>query len=391
MRILQVIPYFYPAWTYGGPVRVAYKLSRKLVERGHDVTVYTTDALDKSSRLRSGGKTLDIDGIKVYYFKNLSNNLAFNHHLFISPSMISTMRRESQNFDILHLHNFRGFQSLVAHHYAKKHGIPYVLQAHGEIPRVAQKQMLKKLFDLFTGYKILRDASKVIAVTPMEAEQYKSMGISKGKIEIVPNGIDLSEFENLPPRGEFRKKWGINDNQKMILNLGRIHKVKGLDLLAEAFAKLSNNLKDVKLVIAGPDDGYLPTLEKLIKELRIEGKVLLTGILYGQEKLKAYVDADVFVNPRADEIFGLVFLEACACGTPVICSTGCGIADIIDGQVGIAVPYDRDQLSSAIQHMLDDDKLRREFGERGKLLVRERFNWEKVAELIEDLYKRFLK
>jgi len=225
----------------------------------------------------------------------------------------------------------------------------------------------------------------------MEAGQYKSMGASEDKIEIVPNGIALSEFENLSPRGEFRKKWGINDNQKMILYLGRIHKVKGLDLLAEAFAGLSRELDNVRLVVVGPDDGYLRALEELIKELKIEGKVVFTGPLYGTDKLGAYVDADVFVDPRVDEIFGLVFLEACACGTPVICSTGCGLADIIDGQVGLAVPYDKEQLRHALLHILGNDKLRREFGEKGKLLVRERFSWEKIAEQIEDLYKRVLK
>lgn len=391
MKILQVIPYFYPAWTYGGPVRIAYELSKRLVERGHDVTVYTTDALDKSARLRSGGKTLDIDGIKVCYFKNLSNNLAFNHHLFISPSMILPMRGECQNFDILHLHDFRGFQSLVAYHYAKKHGLPYVLQAHGEIPRIAQKQMLKKMFDLFIGYKILRDASKVIAVTKTEAKQYGSMSVSEDKIEVVPNGIDLSEFANLPKRGEFRSKNNLNDSQKIILYLGRLNKVKGLDLLARAFAGLSRDLDNARLVVVGPDDGYLSTLEKIIEELKIKDKVLFTGPLYGKDRLGAYVDADVFVNPRADEIFGLVFLEASACGTPVMCSQGCGIADVIDGQIGLVVPYDKEQLQHALLHILGDIKMRREFGEKGKLLVRERFNWEKIAEQVENLYERVLK
>ena len=391
MKILQVIPYFYPAWTYGGPVRIAYELSKRLVERGHDVTVYTTDALDKSSRLRSGGKTLDIDGIKVYYFKNLSNNLAFNHHLFISPGMILPMRGKCQNFDILHLHDFRGFQSLVAHHYAKKHGLPYVLQAHGEIPRIAQKQMLKKMFDLFIGYKILRDASKVIAVTKTEAEQYESMSVSEDKIEIIPNGIDLSEFENLPKRGEFRGKNSLNDSQKIILYLGRLNKIKGLDLLARAFAGLSRDLDNARLVVVGPDDGYLSTLGKIIEELKIKDKVLFTGPLYGKDRLGAYVDADVYVLSSIYEIFGVTVLEAYACGTPVIVTDRCGIAEWVGNNAGYVVQHDQEQLQHALLHILGDIKMRREFGEKGKLLVRERFNWEKIADQVENLYERVLK
>jgi len=99
------------------------------------------------------------------------------------------------------------------------------------------------------------------------------------------------------------------------------------------------------------------------------------------------VDEDVFVNPRADEIFGLVFLEVATCGTPVICSKGCGIADVIDGQIGLAVPYDKEQSRDAVLHMIGNDKLRREFGEKGKLLVHERFNWEKIAEQKKNVYQ----
>ncbi len=386
MKILQVTPTFVPS-KFGGVKMVSYNLSRVLAKRGHKVTVYTTDVDAGHSRLRGVQDIRNLDGFNVKYFKNVSNLLAFKHRLFLPKGVVSAVKKEIGDFDIIHLHDFRGFQSIVIHHYAQKYGIPYILQAHGSLVTFYQKGILKRVFDAIWGHRILNDAAKLIAVTPMEAEQYKSMGISEDKIEIVPNGIDLSEFENLPPRGEFRKKWGINDNQKMILYLGRIHKVKGLDLLAEAFAGLSKELDNARLVVVGPDDGYLRALEELIQELKIEGKVVFTGPLYGTDKLGAYVDADVFVNLRADEIFGIVFLEACACGTPVICSTGCGLADIIDGQVGIAVPYDRDQLSSAILRMLNDDKMRREFSEKGKLLVRGRFSWEKIAEQIENVYE----
>ncbi len=117
----------------------------------------------------------------------------------------------------------------------------------------------------------------------------------------------------------------------------------------------------------------------------------MAGPLYGREKLKAYVDADVFVNPRADEIFGLVFLEALACGTPVICSQGCGIADVINGQVGLAVPYDKGALCKAMLDMLYDNKKRQEFGQRGKLLVCQQFDWEKIGKQVEDIYNSMRK
>lgn len=392
MRILQVISYFYPAWAYGGPPRSAYELSKELVRRGHEVTVYTTDSLDPKHRVKVSlqGKASVIDGIDVYYFKNLSNWLAGRHHLFLPFSLVKALHDHLGEFDIVHLHDARTTLHIPAHYYARKYAIPYVLQARGSAPRLRAKRRLKQVYDILWGYKLLRDASKVIALTETEVDQYKDMGISEDKIEIVPNGINPSEFENLPGRGAFRRKHGLSDEQKIILYLGRIHRIKGIDLLAKAFAGLSNELNDTRLVIAGPDDGYLPELKRMIPELKIEEKVLFTGPIYGEEKMAAYVDADVYVLPSIYETFPNTVLEAFACGTPVILTDRCGIADIVNGQGGVVVPYDKDQLQMALLYMLSDEKMRQESGECGKLLVRGQFNWEKITEQVEDIYLRCL-
>ncbi len=386
MKILQITPTFIPS-RFGG-VSLFYNLSRNLVKRGHEVVVYTTDIRDRYSRLSDiqGGR--DIDGIKVYYFRNISNSLATRYRLAVPKGMYGAVREQINNFDIIHLHNVRAFQNIIVHHYARKYNIPYVLQARGSLITFFYKGWQKKIFDVIWGHRILKDAAKLVALTPIEAEQYRSMGISEGKIEIIPNGIELSEFENLPERGKFRRKYGLSDDQRIILYLGRIHKIKGLDLLVRASSDLSRFLNNIKLVIAGPDDGYLSSLRKLIADLGISNEVLFTGHLCGEDKVAAYVDADVFVLPSTYEIFGNVVLEACACGTPVIVTDRCGIANAVDGQAGLVVPYDKDQLRDALSHVLGDEKMRLQFGEKGKLLVRENFNWEKIVERIEDIYKR---
>jgi glycosyltransferase involved in cell wall biosynthesis len=374
MRILQVTQYFSPV--YGGAAEVPYQLSKGLAKRGHEVTIYTSNHNLSWEYVNSTPEA------RVRPFKTWLSWVNF----FITPSMIVQVNKEIKNFNVVHMHSYYSFQNVIVHHYTRKHDIPYVLQAHGTVATYFERGSLKKIFDVIWGYALLKDATKLIAVTPTEAEQYKRMGISEEKIEIVPNGIDLAEFENLPQRGQFRKKYGLDDAQKVVLYLARIHKIKGPDLLVKAFAELSKDLGDAKLVIVGPDDGYLAALKKLIRELKIEEKVLFTGPLYKNEKLQAYVDADVYVLPSSYEIFGITALEACACGTPVIVTDRCGIADIVDGQLGFVVPYDKDRLTNAILHMLADDKLRREFGEKGKLLVREKFNWEKIAEQVENIY-----
>ena len=373
---MQVTNFFSPA--HGGSAEVPYHLSKELAKRGYEVTLYTSDFKLSQEYI--------IPKVKIHAFKTWLSLAGFQ----VAPGIINRAKEEIRYHNIIHMHNYRTFQNIVAHHYAKKCGVPYVLQAHGSLTTFFQKGWLKRLFDVIWGYRILKDTSKFVAVTEIEAEQYKNMGVSGDKIEIVANGIDLSEFDNLPERGQFRRKYGLGSDQKIILYLGRIHKIKGLDLLARAFADLPPPLNNAKLVIVGPDDGYLPFLKKLIADLQISDRALFTGQLYGREKLEAYVDADVYVLPSSYEIFGITVLEACACGTPVIVTDRCGIADVIDGQAGLVVAYDKEQLQNGLLQMLGDDKMRLRFGEKGKLLVREKFNCEKIAEQMERVYKKIL-
>ena len=261
MNILHITTTFYPAWAYGGIARVSYELCKELADRGHNVTVFTTDVYDRNNRVRHDDGHAIVDGINVCRFRNISNLLAWKR-IHMPPSSILAAKQRIEDFDVLHFHGFESVLHVSSHYYAKKYGIPYVLQAHGSLVNYSQRGNLTRLFDKVWGYRILKDATRLIALTSTEAEQYKNIGIGDDKIDIVPNGINLSEFESLPKRGEFRKKYGLNNNQKVILYLGRIHKIKGLDLLAKAFAGIARHFDDAKLVIVGPDDGYLASLKR---------------------------------------------------------------------------------------------------------------------------------
>lgn len=384
MKILQVTNSFKYAWESGGVTRVAYDLSRQLVARGHKVTVFATEkGLPKDIDIKRN-IPVEIGGIETYYFSNVSDYLA-QRALSIPYRAPLVIRKRLQEFDIIHLHEPRRVIMPIIHHYAKKYDIPYVLQAHGSLPVAKPLPWLKRIYDDLWGYRLLRDAYKVIALTKTEAEQYKSMGVSKDKIEIIPNGINLSEFENLPSRGEFRKKHGLGDNQKIVLYLGRIHQTKGLNLLVKAFARLSNDFGKARLVIAGPDHGYLPALQELIKELKIEERVLFTGLLYEKDKLEAYVDADVFVTPSFSG-FPITFMEACASGTPIITTERGDALDWLHGQVGYVTPYEEDELEKAMTKILSDPATAKKFGENGQKLTKEELNWREIAIQVEHLY-----
>jgi len=388
MKILQVIPYFLPAYAFGGPVKVAYQVSRELARRGHEVVVYATDAENPSSRLDTEPVKV-VGGIKVHYMRNLSLMSAGKLKLFITPQLISQCKQETKKFDVIHLHEYRTYQNIVVHHYAKKYGIPYFLQAHGSLPRVVAKQNLKRIYDALFGYELLRDSWKVVALSQNEAEQYKSMGVSKEKIVIIPNGIDLSDYANPPPKGAFKEKFKIPKDKKIILYLGRIHKSKGIDLLVKAYSQLISHmkLKETMLVIAGPDDGYLCEVRSLASFLGVSNSVLFTGFISAEDKLKALIDADVFVTPSFYG-FPITFLEACAVGTPIVATTTGDYLEWINGNVGYVTPPSVEELGGAIHRILRDNRLHEKFSRNCKEIVKYRFSLEKIVDRLEQVYEQ---
>jgi glycosyltransferase involved in cell wall biosynthesis len=389
MKILQVISYFPPAYAFGGSVQVAFFISKGLVNNGHEVVVYTTDAKDFKSRFKMRSNE-NIDGIKVYRFRNLSMMLV-KLKIFITPGLFFHLRSEREKFDIIHLHDYRTIQNIVVYFYAKKHGIPYVLHSHNSLVRTGALPALKQLYDVLFGYTLLRGASMVIALSTFEAEQYKLMGVPDERIAIIPNGIDLSEYANLPPPGSFSGKFNIQKNKKIILYLGRINKYKGIDFLIKATAHLINDCKydDIMLVIAGFDDGYLGEIKKQIHLLNIEKNVLLTGKLTEIEKISAFVDADVVVNVEPSNVFGMIPLEAAACSTPVIVSDGNSVKDIVKkGGFGFSVKYnDISELAETMRRIIDDNSLGTKMGQKGREFVFENFDWADVIVKLVNIYE----
>ena len=176
------------------------------------------------------------------------------------------------------------------------------MQAHGSVLPFFQKEKLKEIFDKQWGFDILHDANRAFALTEIEKEQYLKMGVSESKIEIVPLGINLEEYADLPEKGLFKYKYGIEENEKLILFLGRIHEIKGLDLLIKSFNEISSD--NVKLAIVGEDFGYKAELEKLILEFNLKDKVVFPGVLTGPDKIEALVDCDIFIMPsRYDTLY----------------------------------------------------------------------------------------
>jgi glycosyltransferase involved in cell wall biosynthesis len=396
MRILKTIPHCFPAWAYGGTPRLVYEMSQGLVERGHSVSIITTDALDAEGRIHVDKTPVLVDGIQVFYLRNLSNWLAWNHNFSSSPSLVPVLRREIERCDIVHMHEFRTWENMVAYYFASRRKVPYVISTHGTLLRIVAKQHLKRAYDLLFGCRLLRGANRLIASSQGEADQYPvilaEVGLADSadrRIAVVANGIDPQDLAEMPPRDEFRHRYNIGDDEKVILFLGRLHAVKGLDLLVDAFLGLSDEDSSVRLVLAGPDEGEERRLRARSPQ-EVSERVLFPGLLTARDKLAALSSADVYAHPSESEALPLSVLEASASGIPVVVTGSCNVPEVAEYEAGFVVASDRLELQSAIQRILGNQVLQRTLGDNGRRMVLERFSCERVVVQLEALYREVI-
>lgn len=377
MRILHVIPFFTPA--LGGSIIVLGFLSKELAKNGHQVTIITADYRFD----RKYAKSIEEAGVKVLQFR-----CTFNIGLFVyTPTMKTWIKNNLQNFDVVHLHNYRSYQNNVVAQYAMKYRVPCILQPDNSMPRAVSKQTSKWLYDVLYGKKLLQATTKLIAISKQEAEFCAHNAVNTNKITQIYMGIDFDAACGLPPKpGNFKAKYHISE--RMILYLGRLHKSKGIDTLVKAFFKLTKETNDVMLVIAGSDEGYRNRLEKLVKELGIENRVKFIGYIDSLDKLCAYVDAELFVHTvKYMGGVGLTPLEAIMCGTPVVVTKECG--EIIqEADCGYIVEYgDIEDLKNKMILLLENPHEGELMVRRGNQFIRQHLSWSIIAQKVDAIYE----
>jgi glycosyltransferase involved in cell wall biosynthesis len=363
----------------GGAPRVVFQMADHLAQRGHSVTVLAGDHGAQADPFPAAD-------FQTVLLPCISSRWGF----YFSPSMDSWLRDHVPEYDIVHLHIARTYQNIIALRHAIRARVPIVVSAHGTLPAAIERQSAKKIYDWFFGRSLMESAARWIAVSPAEVDQYRQAGIRPDKIRLVMNGLDLREFARLPKRGLFRAgQPGLNANARVILFLGRLHRRKGIRHLIKAFSQLRSEYPDCVMIIAGPDDGEQSALAALTKQLQLEKEIRFVGPLYGPERLKALVDADVLVSPATQEIFGLVPFEALLCGTPVIAGEDCGGGQLIrEAKAGYEVPYgDEDALAQMLRRVFQHPAEARARARAGRAFIRKSMKWTKNIIDLERIYR----
>jgi glycosyltransferase involved in cell wall biosynthesis len=388
LRILHVTPYSPAAWAYGGIPRIAATLTRELARAGHHVTVCSTDACDEARRLSSDDAALP-DGVTWRIFPNASNRLAYRWQFFTPVGLGGYLRRHASLFDVAHIHACRNLPGAVAARHLRTAGVPYVLAPNGTAPLIERRIAAKRLFDMVTFNRTVRDASGVLAVSESETRQLAALGIRDAAVHRVPNPVDLEEFTPaLDPRA-FRSRTGVGI-EPVIAYLGQLTPRKRVDVLMAAFARLRT--RDVRLVVAGNDGGEAGALRRMAHELGIAPRVTFTGLLTGRRRLELLAAADLVVYPSEHEVFGLVPLEALLAGTPVIVSDDCGCAEVVRATGGgsLVPPGDAHALAHAIDDMLAHPDTWRTEATAAQARVRAQFSPAAVTRTLTDVYRAVL-
>ena len=387
LNILQVVPYFYPAWAYGGPAKLVYDTSLQFAREGHRVTVYTSDAFDRNQRMPVDKRISGIKNLRVRYFRNVSNTLSYVHNMHIQFGLLFTSIFEVKKFDCIHLHDFYTFSNVWITWLARLYGIPYVLSVHGclEEERVQQKSSIKKIFLFMFGNTMLRGAAKVIATSENEERAYKAFGLRKDKIVRLGHGVNRQEFATHITRNDARKKLKLAPSNILFTYIGRIHSIKGLDLLVQAFSALK--MPQAKLLIAGSDDGYLPELKKLIQNFPRKSDIVLKSSCFGQEKAKVFRASDAFVYPSRSEGFSLGILEAASVGLPLILSEGCHFPQIERVKAGFVVETSVSGLKKGMEKFcaISVEK-RKEMGKRAAQFIENDFSLTVICSKLIRMY-----
>ncbi len=386
MNILQVTLGFYPAQSWGGPVKVVHQNGRELVRRGHHVTVYCSNLVNKYEKIQPGTFEREMDGMRIVYFDawNIKQWPGTLGPIWL-PDLPAYVKREMKNFDVVHINGYRSPMILPVVTAARKARIPIVIQPHGAMPIIVNSQTIKKLYDKVFGQTELKDISALIALQESERQQALAHNIPAERIVILPNGIDPSDMEQAPPPGSFRKRLGIFPEKPVILFLGRINKKKGADMLVEAFAQMEN--KSAHLIIAGPDDGQLSEVQGLIAKYGLAERVSLPGLVTGSDVLAAFRDADLFVLPCRADTFPVVIMESCLAGTPMVITDRCEIADMVKNRVSDVTPFDAKLFAQSMDNLLTNREKYAEYKANCTEIITDTFSIQAVVDQLEGIYR----
>ncbi len=384
LRIVHAVPYFDPATRFGGPVAQLRLLCRALAERGHDLRVVTTAVGVDDTLPRD--RWLERDGYRICYARCVPGG---NMAPYWAPAAAGPLAEALREADLLHLSVSFTHMNILGRRLARRGGVPFIYTPRGCLDRLRlrERRFSKLAFLALFERRTIRDAAALHVLTEQEREQVARQGGDPERCHIIPNASELDPDAPFPDGAIFRRHAGIEPGAALVLFMSRLHRIKGLDLLVEGFARARSAVKGAWLVIAGPDEGERSPVEALVQRLGLQAAVRFTGPLDGALRLAALRAADVFALTSHSEGMSNSVLEACAAGTAVLITPGCNFPEVARSEAGRIVEPQPAAVAEALAGLLADRPRLRAMGENGRAMVRRNFSLPSVVERIERMYE----
>jgi len=382
MKVNLVIPSFYPAVVYGGPIFSTLHTCEQLAKLDDIKVKVSTTNTNMTSKLdveTNKWKKFSDDFFVKYYDETKVDK--FSLQLFLN------IWRDIKSADVVHIQSIFNTPTPISLFYAKLFKKPIILSPRGSLGGWCIDNG-SKFKDIWLRFLIKPLVQNVTWHATAEQEKLEIQALfPDANVAIVPNGIDYEVFQTfnvLTPK-EYVKKFTdqTRDVSKIVVSMGRLQKKKGFNILINSFKKVLDVYPDAVLLIAGPDEGEQHNLEQLVKELAIKRSVFLVGSISGQDKVDFLANADVFALPSHNENFGNVYLESLASGTPIVASTNTPWASVETNKCGKWVKNSEDDTAQAILTLLSEDKDL--LGINAKKYAQQ-YSWKSIAQKFEVVY-----
>lgn len=373
MRICHVISSLDPK--LGGPQVVATRLAAAQAGLGHDLRLVYLDTPDRHDAIDAFvQQTRGLDSVPLFG---------------LTGSIDRTLRTLVADRDVVHAHGTWDPFLLKATAAARRANVPYCLTPHGMLdPWCLRQSRLKKRIALMTLHGwMLNRAAFLHVLNADEGRLIKPLKLRPPSV-VAPNGVTLEEIDPLPAAGAYRATRPELGDRPFFLFLSRLHYKKGLDILAEAYARAVGQGLGADLVVAGPDDGAQADFERRIADHGLTERAHVVGPIYGRTKLEAMVDALAFVLPSRQEGFSMAITEALACRTPVLITPDCHFPEVAEHDAGRVVTLDADAVARGMLDLVADPDAALKMGERGRALVETHYTWDRIAQRLIDAYQK---
>jgi glycosyltransferase involved in cell wall biosynthesis len=394
LNVCFVTPEYFPI--SGGTGAYVYYLSHSLQKLGHNVHVVARDKQDSE-------KT--VNGIHVHYVKGVGNALTRYWRFARSASNKIKELNKQNSIDIIHSNlplvpSFAipddSAKAIVCAVHSTWKGEAIVTKRDNPKELNPNEKAMLRFNVVLRSYekKLMNRSDALIAVSKYTVNELTELyGIKEEKIHVIYNGVDVDKFKPRPNRAELRQEFGLEEDKKIVLFVGRLYHRKGLEILLQSIPPVLKEFRNVKFVISGK--GFKKkeeSLRNLAKELNIEDHVKFLGYVPDEKLPRLYSASDIFVLPAIYENFPFAILEAQSTGLPVVSTNVGGIPEfLVDNENGFVIdPGDSTQLTQRVLTLLQNPKLAKEMGDRGRKLIEEKFDWRLITGQVIDLYHKLL-